>query len=158
MYELLELIQDHEILKTLEIVTEDGGYFLYEDGAMFEENKAIETIKLSYPPNDVYAQIDASSDLEFDIRSLIFDTRLFCGLKPKRKSSVKRREIPVELIEKILLLAHFDDEICYEHQVKVMIRCLLDRRTLGKIPLQEMKPSKNFMYVRCRNILESLLN
>ena len=90
-----------------------------------------------------------------DVRGLIFDTRLFCGARPKECGPVKRC-VPFELIEKILFLVHFDDKIFYEDQLKKIIRCLLDRRTLGKIVMDGMKPSKNFMYVRCRNIVESL--
>jgi hypothetical protein len=108
----------------------------------------------SYCRNDNY--------IDLDIYGLLFDVRLFCGTRAKESKGHKSRVIPSEVLEKILFFAHYDNKILYEDQLRVIIRSLLDRRTLGKIVFKDkspdLQPSKNLLYVRCRNALEFVKN
>ena len=165
LVELINSIKHHRTLQKFEVErisdAEPRAFFetypIHDEKRALQGSLAVASVVHTIDHRNQIIQNEAYVDL--DVRNLIFDARFFCGLRfMKARGGERQRQIPIELIERILFLAHYDDKICYEDQLKVIIRCLLDRRTLGKIIHDEITPSKNFIYVRCRHIVESFNN
>ncbi len=127
-----------------------------DEEKIFATKRSIQGIKFSCRNRSFL--LENSAYIELDLQSLIFEARLLSGSRfvRKKKGMKQHRHLPAELIEAILLHAYYDEKVCSEDQLKTIIRCMLDRRTLGKIVMKEMEASKSFMYVRCRSVLESL--
>ena len=72
-------------------------------------------------------------------------------------SAVKRTSrlrLPIEIIEQIL--SFVKSHLWIPKQLRVITRCLRDRRSIGKIRSEVVKFEKNVLYVRCKRVLAQL--
>ena len=84
------------------------------------------------------------------VRELIVIARTLVGSK-----STKEWVIPRELFN-VILFEGFKCEYWYDDQLKTVIRCLLDRRSLGLVYEGILSLSRSYLFVRCRDALEEI--
>ena len=81
--------------------------------------------------------------------SLLSNIRIISTVK-----RTSRLRLPIEIIEPILSFTQ--SHLWIPEQLRVIIRCLRDRRSLGKIRSEVVKFDKNVLYVRCKRVLAQL--
>ena len=89
---------------------------------------------------------------EQDLKNLIRFSRTLAGSKMTRDS-----RLPRELFD-IILYEGFKHLNWFDNQLSVVIRALLNRRTIGIVASDLLPLSRPYLYVRCRDALEKIAN
>ena len=87
-----------------------------------------------------------------EYKLLIQLTRLVAGCRPKKKFRV-----PMEIIMMIVKTLVHEESLLAPWQLSLILRCLSDRQTLGRVPSQsQFVFNPAILYIRCFRALKSL--
>ena len=89
---------------------------------------------------------------ELDLENIIKISRTLAGSQMTKESRLPRELLNIMLYEGFKHLNWFDN------QLSVVVRALLDRRTLGIVAGDLLPLSRPFLYVRCRDALDKIAN
>ena len=94
---------------------------------------------------------DLWTDSIKETRDLLKTTRILSAIKRSQT-----QKLPTEVIEQILTCSIAQNSMWIKDQLDVIIKCLRDRRTLGKVHSDVVDLDKNVLFVRCKRALAQL--
>ena len=92
-----------------------------------------------------------AADLAICLSDLIKNTRALVGCKPKKKAV-----LPAEIILIILKYSIVELGAISSSRLNLIMKCLLDRRTVGLVYTEQFKLSVPILYTRCARALKRL--
>ena len=169
--DLLSILASNNTATNLKLVLSYGDYFNdgrqgygYDDEGnnmrgiceAFELNRSLRS--LSYHDDDfsTHGRLFERNRMIWiqttrEAQILVRDARMFSSSKWTRKLC-----LPVEVIEQILMCSVAQGTLWTKRQIRVIVRCLLDRKTIGMIHSEVVKFDKNVLFVKCKRVLVQL--
>jgi hypothetical protein len=120
------------------------------DDSVPQFNASLTTVTALYRNLETFCETKRPRDKQEDPRQLLRLARTILLSKPTMSTIIPRE------LYRVIVYEGFTDGTWYEDQLLIIVKALLNRRTLGLVYENSLSLSRSFLFVRCREALETV--